>query len=275
MHLINHDKSLQARKSWFCLSDSVVALGAGISGSDGYPVETVVENRNLHADGEAALLVDGVDQPVSQGWTDSFNEPRWAHLEGVGGYLFPSGGRLRGLRAERTGSWREINTGNDTAGSTTQITRRYVSLVFEHGTDPGAGGYSYIMLPGATTARTAELAVDSGIRVLANTSTVQAIRSARDKLTLVNFWSAGEVDKIAASGPASVVIGRSGSSIGVAVSDPSRTQQTVRITVADRFGRVQAADETVTVIATGNQLVLDVAVGGSRGATHSATFSRG
>jgi hyaluronate lyase len=32
MHLINHVKSLQARKSWFCLSDSVVALGAGISG---------------------------------------------------------------------------------------------------------------------------------------------------------------------------------------------------------------------------------------------------
>jgi hyaluronate lyase len=275
MHLINHDKSLQARKSWFCLSDSVVALGAGISGSDGYPVETVVENRNLHADGEAALLVDGVNQPVSQGWTDSFDEPRWAHLEGVGGYLFPSGGRLRGLRAERTGSWREINTGNDTAGSTTQITRRYLSLVFEHGTDPGAGGYSYILSPGATAARTAELAVDSGIKVLANTSTVQAIRSARDKLTLINFWSAGEVDKIAASGPASVVIGQSGSSIGVAVSDPSRTQQTVRITVAGRFGRVQAADETVTVIATGNQLVLDVAVGGSRGATHSATFSRG
>jgi elongation factor Ts len=48
--------------------------------------------------------------------------------------VFPQGGRVRAQREERTGSWSEINIGNDTAGSTTPYTRRYAKLVVEHGT---------------------------------------------------------------------------------------------------------------------------------------------
>lgn len=268
MHLINHDKTLQARKSWFCLADSIVALGAGITGTDGYPVETVVENRNLHADGTAALVVDGVTQPGNA----SYDDPRWAHLEGVGGYIFPAGGRVRATREDRIGSWREINTGNDTAGSTTPYTRRYVSLVVEHGTD--VGEYAYILLPGASTWRTAERAADPGVAVLANTADVQAIHSGRDQLTLANFWTAGASGGITASGPASVVVGTEGRTITVAVSDPSRTVATLRLIVDNRAAQVVAADETVTVVALGKQIVLDIAVGGSRGATHTAEFLR-
>ncbi|TDD28260.1 hypothetical protein E1218_07640 [Kribbella turkmenica] len=269
MHLINHDKTLQARKSWFCLADSIVALGAGIAGTDGYPVETVVENRNLHADGTAALVVDGVTQPGD----GSYDDPRWAHLEGVGGYVFPSGGKVRARREDRTGTWREINTGNDTAGSTTPYTRRYASLVVEHGTE--VGGYAYILLPGASTWRTAERAADPGVTVLANTDEVQAIRSGRDHLTMANFWTAGSAGGITASGPASVVVGTEGRTVTVAVSDPSRTVQTLRLSVDKHIRRLSTADDTVTVVATGRQLILDIAVDGSRGATHTATFLRG
>jgi hyaluronate lyase len=268
MHLINHDKTVQARKSWFCLADSIVALGAGIAGTDGYPVETVVENRNLHEDGTAALVVDG----VTQAGNGAYDGPRWAHLEGVGGYVFPHGGRLRATREDRTGTWREINTGNDTAGSTTPYTRRYVSLVFEHGTD--IGEYAYVLLPGAGIGDTEERAASPGVTVLSNTAEVQAVHSGRDQLTLANFWTAGAVGGITASGPASVVVGTDGRTIHVAVSDPSRTVQTLRLTVDRRVAGVLTKDDTVTVVAAGKQLVLDIAVTGSRGATHTATFTR-
>ena len=268
MHLINHDRTLQARKSWFCLPDSIVALGAGIIGTDGYPVETVVENRNLHADGTAALVVDGITQPGN----GSYDDAGWAHLEGVGGYVFPQGGRLRATREDRTGTWREINIGNDTGGSTTPFTRRYVSLVVEHGTD--VGEYAYILLPGASRSRTAGRAADPGVTVLANTAEAQAIRSGRDQLTLANFWIAGAAGGISASGPASVVVGTEGGTITVAVSEPSRTVETLRLIVDNRVARVLSKDESVTVVAAGKQIALDIAVGGSRGATHTATFSR-
>ncbi|MEV0288819.1 polysaccharide lyase 8 family protein [Kribbella sp. NPDC050820] len=268
MHLINHDKTLQARKSWFCLYDSIVALGAGIAGTDGFPVETVVENRNLHEGGTAALLVDGRMQDADA----SYDDPRWAHLEGVGGYVFPLGGQLRAQREDRTGAWREINTGNDTAGSTTPYTRRYQSLVLDHGT--ATGQYAYILLPGASAWRTAQRAADPGVTVLSNTAEVQAIRSGRDQLTLANFWTAREAGEVTVDGPASVVVGMEGSTIHVAVSDPSRTVQTLRLIVDNRIARVLTKDHSVTVVAAGKQIVLDIAVGGSRGATHTASFSR-
>jgi hyaluronate lyase len=270
MHLINHDKTVQARKSWFCLEEAIVALGAGISGTDGHRVETVVENRNLHAAGTEALIVDGQRQHEAE---QTYSDPSWTHLEGVGGCLFPDGGQLTAGRSERTGSWREINVGNDTGGSPTPITRRYLSLVLDHGVDPPAADYSYILLPGASKERTALLAVDSGIRVLANTATAQAIRSVRDRLLLANFWAAGAVQGLASSGPASVAAGWSGPTLHVAVSEPSRTAQTIRVTLDERVRRPLALDDSVTVVAIGRHLVLDIAVGGSRGATHAASFS--
>lgn len=266
MHLINHDKTLQARKSWFCLRDSIVALGAGITGTDGYPVETIVENRNLHENGTTPLQVDGrmaADQ--------TYDDPHWAHLDGVAGYVFPRGGQLKVRREDRTGSWSEINIGNDTAGSTTPYTRRYASLVLDHGT--AIGEYAYVVLPNATSRQTAERAADPGMTVLANTAAVQAIRSHREDLTLVNFWTAGAVTGISSDGPASVVVGKDGRTTTVAVSDPSRTAQTVRVTIDRKVGAVIAKDPAVTVIATGKQLVLDVAVSGTKGTTHTVSFN--
>ncbi|MGW6195260.1 polysaccharide lyase 8 family protein [Kribbella sp. NPDC055110] len=266
MHLINHDKTLQARKSWFCLRDSIVALGAGITGTDGYPVETIVENRNLHEDGATPLQIDGrtaVDQ--------TYDDPQWAHLDGVAGYVFPDGGQLRVRREDRTASWSEINVGNDTAGSTTPYTRRYASLVLDHGT--ATGEYAYVMLPNATSRQTAERAADPGMTVLANTATVQAINSHRENLVLVNFWTAGTVAEVTCDGPASVVVGKDGRTTTVAVSDPSRTAAKVRVTIDRRVGAVVAQDPAITVVATGKQLVLDVAVGGTKGATHTVSFN--
>jgi len=98
---------------------------------------------------------------------------------------------------------------------------------------------------------------------------------------LVNFWTAGSVSEVpggagapsvACDGPASVVIGKEGPTTTVAVSDPSRTAQTVRLTVDRQVGEVIAKDPAVTVVAAGKQLVLDVAVGGTKGATHSVSF---
>jgi hyaluronate lyase len=266
MHLINHDKTLQARKSWFCLRDSIVALGAGITGTDGYPVETIVDNRNLHQNGTSALLLDGraaADQ--------TYDDPHWAHLEGVAGYVFPHGGQLKVRREDRTGSWSEINVGNDTAGSTTPYTRRYASLILDHGT--ATGEYAYVVLPNATSRQTAERAADPGMTILVNNPNVQAIRSYRENLVLANFWTAGAVAEVACNGPASVVVGRDGRTTTVAVSDPSRTAGVIRLTIDRKVGEVIAKDPAVTVVATGKQLVLDVAVGGTKGATHTVSFN--
>jgi hyaluronate lyase len=191
---------VQAKKSWFCFDDYVVALGAGIIGSSGNHVETIVENRSLHTDGDNALIIDGTEQPTIQGWSDHFDNINWAHLEGVGGYVFVDGGAVNALREERTGSWADVTTNNNPP--TDPITRRYLTLWFDHGVDPTDETYAYLLAPGATPARTAELADDPGnVQILANDARVQAVRVPRLGVTAVNFFDTASVAGISVGEP--------------------------------------------------------------------------
>ncbi|MFG3527574.1 polysaccharide lyase 8 family protein [Streptomyces sp. NPDC047917] len=261
--------TLRTRKSWFLLDNAVIALGAGITASDGRPVETIVENRNLGADGRHRLLVDGVRQPVEQGWSGTFGQARWAHVEGVGGYVFPGKTALHALREQRTGTWRAIDTGADTGGSTDPVTRRYLTLWTDHGASPTDARYAYVLLPGASAAATAVWSASRPVRILADDSAAQAVEVRRAGLTAVNFWGAGTVAGITSSGPASVLVRRHGPRIRVAVADPGRTLTTLSVELPFRVRAVATADDSVSLV-PGRRPVLTVAVGGSRGHTHRA-----
>ncbi len=193
LHLQGLQSSLEARKSWFCLDGLVVALGAGISGGGADPVETIVENRNLH-DGGAHLVLDGRRGSDELGWSED-RRVRWAHLEGVGGYVFPRREHLHLLREERTGSWADINTG----GPAAEITRRYLTMWIDHGVAPTGASYAYLLAPGADERTTRMLAARhrSRLRILENSSTVQAVRDREAGLLAVNFWGAGSTEAVA------------------------------------------------------------------------------
>ncbi|GHB48137.1 lyase [Streptomyces viridiviolaceus] len=261
--------TLRAKKSWFLIDDAVVSLGAGITATDGRTVETVVENRSLGRDGTRRLVIDGVRQPDGQGWSGQFGRAGWAHIEGVGGYVFPETTALHALREERTGTWRAVNTGADTGGSTTAVTRRYLTLWIDHGVSPTAAGYAHVLLPGASAAVTAAWARSRPVHVVANDAVVQAVEVRRLGLTAANFWNAGTAAGITSSGPASVLVLRRDDRISVAVCDPGRTLTTVAVELPFRVRAVTDADDTVSVT-PGRRGRLTVTVGGSRGHTHRA-----
>ncbi|WP_327659390.1 MULTISPECIES: polysaccharide lyase 8 family protein [unclassified Streptomyces] len=272
MELIADGSTLRAKKAWFFLDNAVVALGAGITASDGRTVESVVENRNLHADGAPLLTVDDRPQPGEQGCSARLTDARWAHLEGTGGYVFPAGGPLRALREERTGAWRSLNTGADTGGSTTPVTRRYATLWFDHGPSPESASYAYVLLPGATATATATWSRSTPVRVRTNNATVQAVESPRLGLLAAHFWAAGSVDGLRADGPGTVLVRRRDDGITVAVSDPGRTGTTLSVELPFAVRHVVRADDTVSVT-PGRRPVVTVRVAGSRGHTHTADLA--
>ncbi|WP_223167238.1 polysaccharide lyase 8 family protein [Nonomuraea sp. SYSU D8015] len=247
MELIGDGTGLRARKSWFCLDTAVVALGSGITGDGGHTVETVVENRATDAE---PYLGDG-----------------WAHLPGAGGYVFDG---ARTLVETRTGRWRDINAGDDTSGGRNPVTRRYVTFWFDHGVDPVDASYAYVLLPNASRERTRAFRGTRPVRVAANTPGVQAVRARG--LLAATFWAAGEVDGVGVDAPCVVLVRRAGGRIHLAVADPSRTVETVTVTL-DRPARgVVRADDTVTVRPCTRPAVT-VALGGSQGRTHAAELS--
>ncbi|MDQ0907410.1 hyaluronate lyase [Streptomyces canus] len=239
-HLKGLESTLQARKSWFCVADAVICLGAGITCTDGVPVETVVDNRNL-----------------GEGGTQSFVRGRgWAHLEGHGGWLVP--GDLRALREDRTGAWSDINT----SSTTERRTRRWQTLWLDHGTDPVDASYAYVLMPGASRHAVAARAADHHwLSVLANDSGCQAVRVDHLGLIAANFWRAGTAGPLSASAGASVLVRRRGRTATLSVAEPPRSGEPLEIVWNRPVRSVVRADDTVDIRATGRLLHLRVTPG--------------
>lgn len=250
--------TLQARKSWFSIDEGIVCLGAGIASGDGHEVDSVIENRQVGEDA-AGLVVDGAPLSLSDGAPARLRRPHWAHLEGHAGYLFPAPIRVTALDQRRTGRWRDINNG----GPTDAITRRYVALYVDHGVDPTAAAYAYVILPGATAERTAELAAPAQrgrIRITANSATAQGIEVGHLGLQAANFWAPARVGTLVSSGPASVLVRRDDDrTVVICVSDPTRSGTGLTITWDRPVAAVISRPDTVTRITTGDRLVIEFA----------------
>lgn len=253
-HLKGLGSTLTARKSWFFLDDTVVCLGAGITATDGTAVDTVIDNRNLGADGSHALTIGGTVQPATLGWTASFPGPGWAHLAGFGGYVMSGPGTFSALRQARTGRWSDINR----SASTTALTRRYLTLWYDHGTDPAGGSYCYQLMPGASAARTSARAAATGwLTVLSNSVTAQGVTVGPLGFTGVNFWQAATVGTLQASAPCSVTVReRCDGTAVVRVSDPTRTLTALTLVWSRPVIQVLSRAASVVSATTGAMLQL-------------------
>ncbi|WP_237101314.1 polysaccharide lyase 8 family protein [Nonomuraea sp. MG754425] len=211
-HLSGLESTMEAFKSWFFLDDAVLCLGAGITGADGAAVETIVDNRRTSA-------------PLTEG-------EGWAHLDGHGGYLVP-GQELRTLRERRGGGGAR---------------RAYVTLWLDHGVDPRSASYRYTLLPGASRQETrARAAAPDPVRVLANTSRLQAVHVPALGLTAACFWNAGTAGGVRASAPCAVLVReRPDGTAAVTVADPRCDLDELTLTWARPVLEVLGGDAVVS-----------------------------
>lgn len=267
-----YDGNLVARKSWFCLPDAVVSLGSGVASSQGQQVHTTLESRKLAATTQV-LTVDGVAAPTTNGST-TLNNPGWAQLSQVGGYLFLGPQTVQSVRQTRTGTWQAVNSG----GPTGIVSNDYQTLYVDHGVNPTGGSYAYATLPGASVADTQSRAAAPGFAVVANTTSVQAISVSAQALLLANFFAAGTAGGVTVNQPAAVVVGEDanllgGTDIVVAISDPPRLGLPINVVVNRSGGTVLEYAEKTTFTAATGQLNFTVPTSGTRG--HGQTFRFG
>ncbi|MGW7302564.1 polysaccharide lyase 8 family protein [Streptomyces sp. NPDC054829] len=266
--------TLLAKKSWFFLDDTVVCLGAGIRCTDGTRVETTVDNRNLGPVGNAPFTVNGATKPLAYPWSETLTGARWAHIGGHGGYVFPGGATVKALREARDGRWSDINKG----GSTTVLNRKYLTLCVDHGTDPAAATYAYLLMPGAPAAQTGARADAMGwLTVLANTDDQQGVAVPSLGFTGVNFWFGGTVGSLVASDPCCVMIQERGDGRAViCVSDPMRMRTGLTLTWNRAVASVTSKPASVTSATTGSSLRLTFGdLRGTAGATQRVTVRLG
>ncbi len=270
MHLVAPgDTGLVARKTWFTLPDMVLALGADISTASDAEVRTVVEHRNLGIE-PRRLVVDGSAITAET----QLKNPKWAHVENVGGYLFldESAEVLAGV-AERSGAWKRNNS-NAGAGTDVVHVRQYATLAYHHGVGAEVAGatYAYALLPNASEAQTVSRAAASGVTILSNDATTQGL-SLPNGTTAATFWKPGTVGDFTSDASLCLVARRAQNSMDIAASDPTQTQESITLTVTGMITTsISGPDaQQVTFTQVGDDTVLIIDVSGTKGIT--LTFS--
>ena len=259
-HMDAYNVTLTARKSWFMLDGKIIALGADINSSDNRTIETIVDNRKLLKSGSNKYIVNGVEKPSVDKWSERLADVNWMWLENTGGYYFPKKTNMNALRENRTGSWSEINN-----GSRRDETNWFLTMWLDHGKSPKNATFEYVFLPNATAEATKKFSENPDFEILENSSKAQAIHDRASGVTAANFWMDGRyaVGGITASGTASVMVWDKSDKIEIAVSEPTWQNKTkLRVEINKTAGTVISAHERITVAQTSPSIILEVDLSG-------------
>ena len=148
-----------------------------------------------------------------------------------------------------------------------------MTLRIDHGHGPQGGRYAYVLLPGASRETVRAYAASPPVMVLSNTLGLQAVR--RGNTVGASFASTGEqsVAGITARTRVSVVAVQDGTTLSVALSDPSQTVQgRARVALDHRTVQVVSADPRIQVQTEGAATTLLVDLSDARGQTFTAVL---
>ena len=235
-----------------------------------------MDNRNIGENGTAAFSLDGDRRVSGVDSTPTRAHAQWAHLDGVGGYVFGQRTPLALLREDRSGRWTDMDR-RGVYEDDTLYTRRFATMWIEHGTDPTDARYAYVQLPAASRTDTELFARRGVVEVLANTPAVQAARRRDLGLTMANVWTSGAppVGGISVDRTASVVVSDVRGTLGVAICDPTQLLTgTVTVDVSVPARRYLGGDAEVHARCHGNSVSLTVDLTGSAGRSYVARFRR-
>ena len=263
MSLKGFNSTLTAKKGWFMFDDEIVCLGAGITSTDGVPVETIVENRKLTEDGGNELTINGGGAQLEDFEQEmSYDNVDWMHLEGNVegadiGYYFPKPVTINAVRQARTHNIQE----NNTTRASLKSTRNYFTGWIDHGSNPKKQTYAYVLLPGMSAQEVGAYAEQPAVTVLENSEDIQAVRHEKLGITGINFWQEREksIAGVTCSTQAAVIVKQDDSSMELSVCDPTqKNADGITLTVEGEGYSVLSADDGVTVSAGEQATRIDV-----------------
>jgi len=207
--------------------------------------------------GEDPIFVDGVSVKLDNNDKD-ISGAKWVNFNNKVGYCFPENAA--------------VNTGALKCRWSKSVMPHF-ELWFSHGVNPTDGGYAYVLLPGKTSAETAEFASEQNITVLSNTSDLQAAKDNRTGITYYVFWKDGSFGDITVSKPCMVITRENENDFELSVSDPSQklSENTVNV---NKALSVAEADEYATVTGDGNTTKIVLNLENSVGRTYSFKFTK-
>ena len=270
--------TLSAKKSYFMFKDEVVCLGSGITAASANEIHTTVENRAIGSSvSSAPLWVNGVQTSRALSSSTTLSSLSSCAIEGLGGYYFyNSPGNVQAAFEQNSGTWGAIHPGDS---DTATYTDNYLKLYFNHGGNPANATYAYAILPTMTPSAVAGYARNPQSTIVANTTSIQAVKNSVLGTVAANFWGStgGTADIITANRACSVITYETAGRMSVGISDPTQSlsgpNATITVTLDRAATGAIAVDSGVTVVRTTPTIQLQANVAGLHGATLHASLS--
>ncbi|OAS22099.1 polysaccharide lyase family 8 super-sandwich domain-containing protein [Paenibacillus oryzisoli] len=217
--------------------------------------------------GDEQLVVNGVTKPSGLGWSEDMANVSTVYLEGTGGYYFPQPASIKGLREARKGTWQALgNTGLGT------ITKKYLTLWYDHGSNPVNKDYSYVLLPNKTSLETTSYSNNPDIEILMNNTDVHAVKDKVLGITGANFWNAGMVGGVISYNPSSMMLKEQSSVLDFAISDPTHKQNKLTYEIEKTGVSVIAKDPTITILQLSPTIKFEVNTDAKDGISHKLSI---
>ncbi|WP_088329638.1 polysaccharide lyase family 8 super-sandwich domain-containing protein [Lacimicrobium sp. SS2-24] len=222
----------RANKAWFHFEDMIVALGSDINSTHVNDVFTTVEQNLLDGD----VTVDGSALNIG---THNLTNAGWVHHKNVG-YLFPNDWSGTVSLQSQNGSWKRINESK----SDSLISKDVFKLAIAHGNQPASDDYAYIILPNVSVSETQNAAQSSGIDILVNNESLQAVYHQNTQTTGIVFYQPGSLilpggETISVTHSSAVLIDQSLSTPSIMLATPGSGGMDVGICWTDNSGLTQ------------------------------------
>lgn len=230
-----HDP-LTAKKAWFFFDYEYVCLGAGINSSSDFPVVTTLNQCLL--DGEVLVKSGNEKKTLSKG-DHKFKDISWAMHNEVA-YIFPKPTSVSLNNRAYSGNWQNI-VNRTRSFSADEETKELFSLWIDHGVKPENASYEYIVAPGAAISGFDPEKISAKLKVLSNTSELQAVHNHELNITQIVFYKPGKIlisDGVilTAYSPCIVLIKSSDQSIEqITLADPTRKLSSMQLGITSEF----------------------------------------
>ncbi len=265
---------LKAKKAYFMFGDKCVCLGAGISSAKDDGVNTTVEHRRLVKcekinTGADLITVNGEKMP-DEPFDKSFDDPRFARVEGFSGFVFLDAPKL-------SVSKYMYEIPEDTWGMHSVIPdyakgeRPFVEMMIDHGKNPDNATYAYVVMPYASDESLKAYSENPSVEILSNTEKCQAVVEKTLGVTGIVFYEAGKCAGIKADRPCLVTYSEENGEFKISICEPTNKTDEVRIEIL-RPLKLKASDRRYTVeCGKTTRIKLDAAL--SVGEAYRATFA--
>lgn len=233
-YALNYD-SLSAKKAWFFFDQEVVCLGAAIRSNTPEPIVTTVNQSWLNG----AVLGSGIRGPFEQGKTEVFknDQDSWILHDNIG-YVFPESSSVSLSTNTQKGNWYRINN----AHPDKELSGNVFKLWINHGENPEARNpegakYMYVVIPGIKNSAPLVNFRKSGIKVLSNTSTIQAVSNEKLNMLQAIFYEPGVLKtsdyRIQSDKACAVLIKNLNGKMQLSVADPLQKEKNAVISITD------------------------------------------